>query len=1114
MPAAHILRRWLRTILAPLLLFSPLLGPALPTLAAGSISLTALDAPVSENFGTLALSGTSSITPNGWALSETGTNANTTYSTGTGSSTTGDTYSFGASGSTERAFGGLQSGSLVPTIGVSFTNNTGGTITQLAIGYTGEQWRLGSTGRVDRLDFQYSINATSPASGTFVDVDALDFTAPVSAGTVGALDGNAAANRTARSATISGLNLANGAVFWLRWVDLNAAGSDDGLAIDDFTLTPSGTTATAPSITSQPQSQTIASSQSATLSVLANGTAPLSYQWYQGNSGNTAALVGTNSASFTTPALTATTSYWVRVSNSAGSADSATATVTVGVAGACSAPDITIGSAQGSTEISPLSGTSVTVQGVVVGDFEGVSPALRGFYMQDSGDGNSATSDGIFVFESDSANRVSAGDEVQVTGTIGENQGQTQITLTAFESCGAGSVAPTDLNMPFASATALEAVEGMLVRFPQALYVTEHFQLARFGQVVVSSGSRLRQPTNVAAPGAPALAVQAQNDLNRLIVDDDNQTQNPDPIQFGRGGSPLSAGNTLRGGDSVAGMVGVLTYTWSGNAASGNAYRLRPIGALGGGAPNFQPANARPASPSPVGGRIRVTAANVLNYFNTFGLGACTGGVGGAATDCRGAENQTEFDRQWLKTVAAIVGGGADVVGIMEIENDGYGASSAIQDLVTKLNNASAPGTYAFINADSGTGQTNALGSDAIKVALIYKPAKVAPVGTTAVLNSTAFVNGGDGAARNRPALTQAFQEVATGARFIVSVNHLKSKGSACDTPDTGDGQGNCNVVRTNAANTLLSWLAGNPTGTGDPDVMIVGDLNSYAQEDPIMAIKSAGYSNLIETLVGADAYSYAFDGQWGYLDHALATASLAGQVAGVTEWHINADEPTAIDYNTNFKSAGQITGLYSADQYRSSDHDPVIVGLNLAAANTPPVANGQSVSTAEDTALGITLSGSDAEGNPLTYSIVAGPSHGTLSGTGASRTYTPAANYSGADSFTFKVNDGTADSNIATVSINVTPVNDAPLAVNDSASVRKNRTSTITVLTNDSDPDGNALTVTAVTQPANGTVSINANGSIQFTPRSNFTGTTSFTYTISDGQGGSATATVTVTVR
>jgi VCBS repeat-containing protein len=877
--------------------------------------------------------------------------------------------------------------------------------------------------------------------------------------------------------------------------------------------------ATAPTITTQPQSQTITSGQTATLSVVASGTAPLSYQWYEGASGDTASPIsGATSASFTTPALTATTSYWVRVSNSAGNTDSTTATVTVQAP--CSAPDVTIGSVQGTGDITPLNGQTVTVQGVVVLDYEGASPALRGFYVQDGGDGDAATSDGIFVFEGDNANRVSVGQVVQVTGAVSENQGQSQLSsTTGIELCGTtGTVTPADVAMPFASATALEAYEGMLVRFPQTLYVTEHFQLGRFGQIVMSSGGRLKQPTNVVEPGAAANALQAQNDLNRLIVDDDTQAQNPDPIKFGRGGQPLSASNTLRGGDTVAGMVGVMTYTWAGNSASPNAYRLRPIGALGGGVPNFQPANPRPASAPSVGGTLKVAGMNLLNFFNTFDglpdtVDNCTNGVGGAATDCRGADTQAEFDRQWPKTVAAIQALDPDVLGVNEIENDGYGTDSAIQFLVNKLNDATAPGTYAFINVDANTGQVNALGTDAIKVGMIYKPAKVTPVGQTAALNSTAFVNGGDSAPRSRPSLAQAFEQNSNGERFIVDLNHLKSKGSACTTPDAGDGQGNCNIVRTNAATALVNWLATDPTGTGDPDILLIGDYNSYAQEDPIDVIKAAGFTNLIETRLGADAYSYVFDGQWGYLDHALASDSMNGQVAGVGDYHINSDEPSVLDYNTDFKTANLQSTLYAPDQFRVSDHDSVLIGLNLI--NNAPTADAQSVTTNEDTAKSITLSGSDPEGHALTYSY-SQPTHGSVAGTGPNVTYTPAANYNGADSFTFTVNDGTSDSAPATVSITVTPVNDAPTAVNDSYTATEDTTLTVAapgVLLNDSDVDGDTLTASIATLPAFGTATVSANGALSYTPNANFCGPDSLTYAISDGNGGTASATVTITV-
>ncbi len=190
-----------------------------------------------QNFNSLANTGTSSVVPAGWAFSESGSGANTVYTAGTGTGNTGDTYSFGTAAA-DRAFGGLQSGSLIPIIGAQFTNNTGGTITDLSITYIGEQWRLGATGRNDRMDFQYSTSATSIITGTWTDENSLDFTAPNSTGTVGALDGNVAANRTSITLTITGLSITNGSTFWIRWNDLNASGADDGLGIDDFSITP------------------------------------------------------------------------------------------------------------------------------------------------------------------------------------------------------------------------------------------------------------------------------------------------------------------------------------------------------------------------------------------------------------------------------------------------------------------------------------------------------------------------------------------------------------------------------------------------------------------------------------------------------------------------------------------------------------------------------------------------------------------------------------------------------------------------------------------------------------------------------------------------------------
>lgn len=1066
-----------------------------PAVQAACVSLTALGNTYTQNFNTLATSGTANILAvAGWSLLETGTNANTSYAAGTGSSTTGNTYSFGASGSTDRALGGLLSSSLTPTIGACFTNNTGAAINSLAIAYTGEEWRLGTAARTDQINFQYSTSATALNNGTWTSVSALNFATPVTT-TVGAKDGNAAANRTARSSTIPALAIANGASFWVRWTDTNATSSDDGLAVDDFSLTPTGGV-TAPNLTindvsasegnsgsttytftvnlSSPAptggvtfniatadstatagsdytgksltSQTIpAGASSYTFSVAVNGDS--SYEsneaflvnvsgvtganitdgqgigtivnddsmpnlsindvsLNEGNSGsssynfsvslsapagqsgvtfNIATADGTATAgsdytsnsltSQTIPAGSSTYSFAVAVTGDTTVESSETFLVNVGTvsgatvtdgqatgtitnddtASACSAVDTPIGQIQGTGATAALTGTQ-TVEGVVVGDYEGASPALSGFYLQNTAanaDGNSATSDAIFIYNA-GGNAVSLGQVVQVTGTVAENQGQTQLTTPTVVSCGStDTITPANVVLPVPAAVGgvdyLERFEGMLVKFAQTLYVTEHFQLGRFGQVVMSSSSRLPQPTNITTPGAAALNQQAANSLNRIIVDDASQTQNPDPILFGRGGNTLAAANTLRGGDTATNMTGIMTYTWSGNAASGNAFRLRPINALNSGAPNFVAANPRAAVPAQVSGVLKVASANLLNFFNTFTN--CTLGVGGAAAtaNCRGAENQTEFDRQWPKTVENLVGTGAAVIVVNEMENDGYGSTSAIQFLVDKMNAKAGAGSYAFINPDTTQG-TNSLGTDAIKVGIIYKPGTVTPVGTTAVLNTGAlgiYETSTGTTSRNRPALAKAFEENATGSRFIVVGNHLKSKGSACsdnvgllsttysttsvvaDT-DAGDGQGNCNRTRTAAAEELVSWLALNPTGTGDSDILIMGDLNSYAKEDPITAIKNDGYVNLIESHIGVSGYSYVFDGQWGYLDHALASPTLATQVQGVLEWHINADEPSVLDYNTNFKTAGQLTSLYAVDAFRTSDHDPIVIGLTL----------------------------------------------------------------------------------------------------------------------------------------------------------------------------------------
>jgi len=256
--------------------------------------------------------------------------------------------------------------------------------------------------------------------------------------------------------------------------------------------------------------------------------------------------------------------------------------------------------------------------------------------------------------------------------------------------------------------------------------------------------------------------------------------------------------------------------------------------------------------------------------------------------------------------------------------------NDAVADLVAGLNDVVGAGTYAYI-------ETEAIGTDAIKQAILYKPTSVTPVGDFQVLDSSVdsrFID-----TLNRPVLAQVFMDNATGIEFVVAVNHLKSKGSSCaGDPDTGDGQGNCNLTRKAAAEALVDWLADPMVFPDVEKTLIIGDLNSYDKEDPIDAIKLGSddaadtaddYLDMIFEKRGEYAYGYVYDGQTGYLDHALANQAMADSIVDVNIWHINADEPDLIDYDMSFKLPAQDL-LYAPDAYRSSDHDPVIVTISF----------------------------------------------------------------------------------------------------------------------------------------------------------------------------------------
>lgn len=577
-----------------------------------------------------------------------------------------------------------------------------------------------------------------------------------------------------------------------------------------------------------------------------------------------------------------------------------------GTVGQCGEAATRVAAIQGSGAASASVGNNLSIEAIVVADFQNTTQ-LGGFFVQEEdadSDGNIATSEGIYVV---STAPVAVGDRVRVTGTIAETFELTQISASNVSVCASNQTLPTpaQVSLPVASLTDFEKVEGMSIAITQTLTVNETYQLGRYGQILLANG-RLQQPTNVVEPGAAANALQAQNNFNKLMMDDASNVQNPDPVIFPAPG--LSATNTLRSGDTVSNLRGVLTYDFG-------MYRILPTAI-----PAFVHSNPRPATPAiDLAANLKIASFNVLNFFNGDGLG------GGFPT-ARGANTSTEFTRQKTKIVNALAGLNADVIGLIEIENDGYGTYSAISELTSALNAAMGITSWQFINPG-----VNQIGTDAIAVGFIYRSDRATAIGETAILDSSAeplFID-----TKNRPALAQSFRVNSNRAVVTVAVNHLKSKGSDCNDVgdvDIGDGQGNCNITRTHAAQALVSWLNTNPTGVIDKDYLIIGDLNAYAKENPITTITNAGYTDLIRQFAGNGAYSYVFDGQAGYLDHGLATNSLTPQVLNAADWHINADEPISLDYNTEFKSAPQITNFYNTDAYRSSDHDPLVISLKL----------------------------------------------------------------------------------------------------------------------------------------------------------------------------------------
>lgn len=458
-----------------------------------------------------------------------------------------------------------------------------------------------------------------------------------------------------------------------------------------------------------------------------------------------------------------------------------------------------------------------------------------------------------------------------------------------------------------------KSLVGQRVTVTGDLVVVDTHDLARRGQVVVAR-DRLYVPTSQIDPNdadpnansfeggsnvAKVVGARKHNDKATIILDDGSPRQNVfPPALFPDLGKEYP---TVRVGSVIKGVTGKLVK-------AGSVLLLTSDKPL-----QWTPAE-RPQRPDVGEADVTVASMNVLNYFTTIDDGK---------NDARGADSESELDRQEAKLVSAIIELKADVIGLMEIENNLDAENRLVAALNKKL------GKEVFKGCGLPDGFKDAPGGhDAIRVGVIYRADRVTPLGGVSMINDDAFY-------KARTPIVQRFQSKKEASPLTVIVNHFKSKGGASRADvankNKGDGQGAYNAVRRAQSLAICKYIDKLEQEGRKPRVLIVGDLNAYDQEDPIDAMRAKGLVNLHERFAEAATsgdeaagYSFLYRGQSGSLDHAMATDSLASDVTGVATWHINADEPRFLDYNQEYNPKT----LFEANPFRSSDHDPVLIGI------------------------------------------------------------------------------------------------------------------------------------------------------------------------------------------
>ncbi|MEW6130100.1 MAG: HYR domain-containing protein [Acidobacteriota bacterium] len=957
--------------------------------AAGTISLTTLGSPYTQDFNTLsntAGSTTNNLTINGWAMTESGGGArdNEQYAVDTGGSNTGDTYSYGAAGNTERALGELRSGTLIPLFGASFTNNTGATITSLQVAFTGEQWRLGTASRTDQLNFEYSTNATDLTTGTWTNVSALNFVTPNTV-TTGAKDGNAAGNRTALNSTITGLSIANGATFWIRWTDTDASSADDGLAVDDFSLTPNGGVAL-PNLTINDVTLAEGNSGTTTFTFTVSLSAPagaggvtfdIATADGTAQDGNPISedndYVANSLTGQTIPAGSSTYTFSVTVNGDTTPEPNETFFVNVtNVTGANVADGqgqgtinnddvilIPIHDIQGPGASSPIVGSSITTRGIVTG------VKSNGFFIQEPDamvDADPATSEGIFVFTSSAPPAAAAvGNNVQVTATVSEfvpsadplQPPLTELTAPTVSLLSSGNPLPAPIPLtatfpdPAGVHDQLERLEGMRVSVASLTVVgPTGGNISEVNATSTSTGVFFGVVTGVARPFREA-GIQAPDpppagtippiprfDANpeRIRVDSDGLT----------GGPVIDVGT----GAVVTGLVGPLDYSF-------RTYTILPdpgasVGVMGGPTPT--------AVTAPVAAEFTVASFNLERFFDNVNDPA----IGEPTLTTTAFNNRLNKASLAIRDFLRL----PDIIGIEEIEN-----LTTLQTLAARISTDAIAASQPDPQYVGYLIEGNDVGG--IDVGFLVKTApvsgmtpRVSVIEVLQELDGTLFVNPDSSTEtlNDRPPLRlSAIINYANGTTYPVTVivNHLRSL-NGVDGVGTGSNgwatEGDrVRAKRLKQAEDLANLVQARQVANPNEHIILVGDFNAFEVNDGFVdslsviagtpvpdnqtAVPGDGvdlvnpdFVNLFNTPPASERYSFIFDGNAQSLDHILVNAPLISSTTARREEHprIDSDFPETARNDANSPT-------------RLSDHDPVVAYFTVT-QNQPPVAQCQNV--------------------------------------------------------------------------------------------------------------------------------------------------------------------------